>query len=140
MEYAGGMRVLDHTGAELDATFSVELQPDGNPSIVFESRSGRAGQGEGRNTAYRRGLQLILEGLAVAGFTINAVFLDTTVTRRMGWTEDERRIPILPNTYPITPATGVLPVDLAAALGRGMAPIASDARGTVPAIRPGASA
>ena len=140
MEYAGGMRVLDHTGAELDATFSVELQPDGNPSIVFESRSGRAGQGAGRNTAYRRGLQLILEGLAVAGFTINTVFLDTTVTRRMGLTEDERRIPILPYTYPITPATGVLPVDLAAALGRGMAPIASDARGTVPAIRPDASA
>ena len=133
------MRVHDDTGAEIDATFSVEIQRDGNPSIVFESRSGRSGQGAGRNIDYKRRLRFILERLAVAGFTINAVLLDTTVTWRMGLTEDERRIPILPYTYPITPATGVLTVDLAAALGRGMAPVASDARGIVLAIRQGAS-
>ena len=82
MEYAGNTRVHDDTGAEIDATFSVEVQPDGIPSIVFKSRSGRSGQGAGRNTDCKRGLQRILERFAVAGFTINAVFLDTTVTRR----------------------------------------------------------
>ena len=139
VEYAGDMRVRDHTGAELDTTLSVEIQPDGNPSIVFECRSGLAGQRAGRNTAFRRGLQLILERLFVAGFTINAVFLDTTVPRRMGLSEDERRIPILPNTWPITPATGVLPVDLAGARVTGWRQLRQDARGMVPAISQGAS-
>lgn len=119
------MRIHDDTGAEIDATFSVEIQQDGSPSIVFESRSGRAGQGAGRNTDYKRGLRLILDRLLVSGFTINAIFLDTTVTRGMGMTEDERRIPIDPHSYPILPTHCDLTADLAAALGRGMAPIAS---------------
>ena len=106
VEYAGGMRVRDHTGAELDTTLSVEIQRDGNPGIALESRRGRSGQGAGRNIDYKRRLRFILERLAVAGLTINAVLLDTTVTRRMGLSEDERRIPILPNTWPITPAAG----------------------------------
>ena len=75
------MRIHDDTGAEIDATFSVEIQQDGFPSIVFESRSGRAGQGAGRNTDYKRGLRLILYRLLVSGFTINAVLLDTTWTQ-----------------------------------------------------------
>ena len=82
MEYAGGTWVHDDTGSEIDTTFSVGIQRAGFPSIVFESRSGRSGQGAGRNTDCKRGLQRILERFAVAGFTINAVFLDTTVTRR----------------------------------------------------------
>jgi 5-methylcytosine-specific restriction enzyme A len=122
------MRIHDDTGAEIDATFSVEIQHDGFPSIVLDSRRGRSGQRAGRNTAYQRGLRLILYRLLVSGFTINAVLLDTTRTQQKGLTEDQRTIPIEPHSYPILPVHCDLTADLAAVLGRGMAPIASRAQ------------
>ena len=125
------MRVHDDTGAELDASFSVETQPDGNPSIVFESRSGRAGQGAGRNNAYNLGLEFILDRLLhVAGFTINMILLDTTKTRREGKTEAERLIRIPEYAYPITPETEILPrAPLRKKLGGAMATTLSTSQG-----------
>ena len=111
VEYAGGMRVHDDTGAELDATFSVETQPDGNPSIVFESRSGRAGQRPDRNSDYNDGLEFILDRLLhVAGFTINMILLEREDDLSRGVPEHTRRIPIPEYAYPITPETEILPL------------------------------
>ena len=127
MEYVGNTRVHDDTGAELDASFSVEIQPDGDPSIVFESRSGRAGQGAGRNNAYNLGLEFILDRLLHdARFTINGIFLVREDDLSSGVTEDTRRIPIPEYPYPITPETEISPpAHLREKLGRAMTTILS---------------
>ena len=86
------------SGAQLDATFSVERH-SGAYSVLFHSRGGTKGTASARNTDYNAGLDLVLERLAQAGAVLNDALVESSATR--GLPAAARRLLVPDNPYPV---------------------------------------
>lgn len=84
------MRVVDESGVELNADFSVEADGE-HLALVLESSGGKTASGGVRNAQYLPALELLLARLAA----LDAVLLDALVDSSRAvrdLTEDERRV------------------------------------------------
>lgn len=100
LESTGRLKPIDEDGNELDATYSIETL-DGQKSIVFESRGGKKGAPDERNSQYRNGLLAVLRKLASEGAVLTDALVDSSETRKKGLGADERRIAIESWSYPV---------------------------------------
>lgn len=90
--------IYDRFGSPISAQFSVQ-SADGEMSVVVESRGGKKGGSNERNTQYKEGVELLLGRLAEANCSLLDAVLDTKATNRLELSRDERRL--MDNSNPI---------------------------------------
>jgi hypothetical protein len=78
-------------GRHLNAEYSVEREGD-HLAVVLESAGGRTAAGIARNTDYNRALALLITRLGERDAVLLDALVDSQVTRRLGLSEDERRV------------------------------------------------
>lgn len=93
-------QIVNLDGIILDARFSVEVNR-GQTSIIVESRGGTIGAGNARNLEYASGLRTLLERLAQLDASIVDAFVDSTVTKAMNLTSEQRRLNVVGHKYPM---------------------------------------
>jgi Domain of unknown function (DUF3883) len=87
------MKPISAAGSVLDSEFTVEPY-DGGPTLVLESRSGRA-----RNRDYYQALELLLHRLKALNAIITDAIVDSTVSRGLEF--ERRRLHVRGRAYPI---------------------------------------
>ena len=85
------LTVHDRLGKQIQAQFSVELEND-EVSVVIESRGGKIGAPNERNSKYNDGVNFILNRLAENNCVLKDAVIDTRTTKRMKLSRDERRL------------------------------------------------
>lgn len=105
MNSSGIHTVHDRFGLPIKAQFSVE-SVDGETSVVVESRGGKIGSSNERNTQYNLGIELLLGRLADTKCRLRDAVLDTVKTKQQMLSRDERRL--MDNSTPIDLASADL--------------------------------
>ena len=98
MNSSGIHTVHNRMGSPIKAQFSVQ-SVDGEMSVVVESRGGKKGSSNERNTHYKEGIELLLRRLAETNCHLLDAVLDTKKTNQLQLSRDERRL--LDNSNPI---------------------------------------
>jgi hypothetical protein len=88
-------QLYDDSGNVLDAAFDAELSPDGTVAVTLFSRHRKV------RRDYPLAMQLIFARLNSAGANLTDALVDTRETRKLGLTEERRRIAIRDRPYPV---------------------------------------